>query len=271
MWVIGTIIVVILGAAVTAALGWSPRVTPGPPLWDIPELGGTFAGSTGTLAGFSFAAAIFIAGLDSARTSPLFATVFGMMLTGFLILVVAVWIVASTPNVRHAEEATAQSLALVLGNLCGNLGVSITWLALAPLMAMIGVSSLAAVFIWPLLIMVLIAGGWAALFAYRLTMASALACLAIPVLGFAAPALYRLVAVRLWPSLWPTSGDALPFAFVALGAAGLMFALNMGLFAAHGNKPVQERLQRDSHRIVLACSQAYVAVVGLTWFAVALP
>jgi hypothetical protein len=45
----------------------------------------------------------------------------------------------------------------------------------------------------------------------------------------------------------------------------------MGLLAANGNTPVQERLRRDSHWMVLAASQAYVAVVGLIWFAVALP
>ena len=64
---------------------------------------------------------------------------------------------------------------------------------------------------------------------------------------------------------------ALLFAFVALGAAGLMFALHMGLLATHGNMQVQERLRRDGHWMVLAASQAYVAVVGLIWFAVALP
>jgi hypothetical protein len=122
-----------------------------------------------------------------------------------------------------------------------------------------------------MLIMVLAAGGWIALFTCRLTMASARACSAIPVLGIALPALYRLVAVRLWPALWPAREPALHFAFIALGAAGLMFALHMGLLATHGNTQVQERLRRDGHRMVLAASQVYVAVVAMIWFAVALP
>ena len=109
------------------------------------------------------------------------------------------------------------------------------------------------------------------MFTCRLTMASARACSAIPVLGIALPALYRLVAVRLWPALWPPREPALLFAFVALAAAGLMFALHVGLLATHGNTPVQERLRRDSHWMVLAVSQVYVAVVALIWFAVALP
>ena len=271
MWVIGTVILLIIGAAVTAALGRTPRVVPGPPLWDTAKLGGTNISAIGAFAGFSLTSAIFIAGLDVARSSSAFATVFGMMLTAFLILVIAAWIAGSTPSGPQAEETPVQSLALVLGNLCANLGVSITWLALAPLMVVIGLPALADVFIWALLIMALAAGGWIALFTYRLTMASARACSAIPVLGIALPALYRLVAVRLWPALWPAREPALLFAFVALGAAGLMFALHMGLLATHGNMPVQERLRRDAHWMVLAASQAYVAVVALIWFAVALP
>jgi len=270
MWVIGTIIALIAGAAAVAALNSRPRTTSGPPLWDISKMGVSNAASVGTFAGFSLASAIFIAGLDGARTSAEFATVFGMMLIGFLILVIATWIVGSTPSAPHAEEVAAQPIALVLGNLCANLGVSITWLALAPLMAEIGLPALADVFVWALLFMVLTGAAWVALFAYRLTMASARACLAVPVLGVALPALYRLVAVRLWPPLWPDNAAALRFAFVALGAAGLVFALHLGLLAADGNTQVQERLRRDGHRIVLALSQAYVAVVALTWFAVTL-
>jgi hypothetical protein len=271
MWVIGTVIVLIVGAAVTAALGRTPRVSPGPPLWDTAKLGGSNASAVAAFAGFSLTSAIFIAGLDVARSSPAFATVFGMMLIAFLILVIATWIAGSTPSAPQAEAMTMQSLTLVLGNLCANLGVSITWLALAPLMVVIGLPALADVFIWALLIMVLAAGGWIALFTCRLTMASARACSAIPVLGIALPALYRLVAVRLWPALWPAREPALHFAFIALGAAGLMFALHMGLLATHGNTQVQERLRRDGHRMVLAASQVYVAVVAMIWFAVALP
>ena len=271
MWVIGTVILLVVGAAVTAVLGRTPRVSPGPPLWDTAKLGSANASAVAAFAGFSLTSAIFIAGLDVARTSPAFATVFGMMLIGFLILVIATWIAGSTPSVPQTEETPVQPLTLVLGNLCASLGVSITWLALAPLMVVIGLPALADVFTWALLFMALPAGGWIALFICRLTMARARACLVIPVLGIALPALYRLVAVRLWPALWPSREPALLFAFVALAAAGLMFALHLGLLAAHGNTLVHERLRRDAHWMVLAASQVYVAVVGLIWFAVALP
>lgn len=270
MWLIGTIILLVVGGTVTAVLGWAPRATPGEPLWDTSKMGRTTTGYAGTFAGFSLAATTFIAGLDTARTSPVFATTFGMMLIGFLILVAGTSIANGAPTAPQSEGTPTLSLALVLAQMCVSLGVAITWLALAPLIETIGMSALADVFVWPLLIMTLGAGGWVALVAYRLTMASGRGCLAIAVVGPALPAVYRLLA-RPWPALWPDSEAALHFAFVALGAAFLLFALQMGLLVTHSNTAIHERLRRNGHRLVLAASQVHVAVMTLTWFAVALP
>jgi hypothetical protein len=270
MWIIGTIILLVVGGAVTAAIGWAPRATPGDPLWDTSKMGGTATGYAGTFAGFSLAATTFIAGLDTARTSPVFATTFGMMLIGFLILVGGTSIANSTPTAPQFEGTTMLSLALVVAHMCVSLGVAITWLALAPLIEAIGMSALADLFVWPLLIMTLGAGGWVALVAYRLTMANVRGCLAVLVVGLALPAVYRLLA-RSWPALWPASEAALHFAFVALGGAFLLFTLQMGLLVAHSNKAIQERLRRNGQRLVLAASQAHVAVMVLVWLAVAFP
>jgi hypothetical protein len=270
MWLIGMIILLILGAALTVALGWTPRATSGPRLWDISKMVGSNAASVGTFAGFSLTSAIFAAGLDVARTSAEFTTVFGMLLVGFLILVSATWIAGSAPNSAQVENGAAQTLALGLVLMTSTLGVSVTWLALVPLMRVIGLLGLATVFVWALLIMTLMAAGWGSLVAYRLTMARARACLAIPVLGLALPALYRLVAVRQWPALWPASDAALHYAFVALGAAALLFALHMGLLVTHDSPGVQRRLRQDGHWMALVVNQAYTIVVSLIWFAVAL-
>jgi hypothetical protein len=271
MWLIGVVILLVVGAALTVALGWTPRATPGPPLWDIAQLGAASATSFGGFAGFSLASAIFVAGLDAARTSPVFATVFGMMLVGFLDLVIASWIAGSAPSASQPDDASAMSLELALGNLCGNLGIAVTWLALAPLTTVIGLPALAAALVWPLLFMGLAAGGWAGLIAYRVTLARTMACLAIPILGVALPAVYRLVAVPRWPALWPTSEAALQFAFVALGTAAVMLVLHFGLLVAYGRKEAQESLHTVGHRLMLVVGQIYALVVGLLWFAVAAP
>jgi hypothetical protein len=270
MWLIGTIVLLFGGAAVTAVIGGTARATPGEPLWDTAKMGAATTGYAGTFAGFSLAATTFIAGLDDARTSPVFPTTFGMMLIAFLILVGGTSMANSTPTAARTEGTTTLSLALVLSNLCVSLGVAITWLALAPLVVAIGMPALAEVFVWPLLIMTLGAGGWVALFAYRLTMASVRGCLAVTIVGPALPAVYRLMS-HPWPALWPASEAALRFAFVALGAAFLLYALQMGLLVAHSNTAMQARLERNGHRLALAASQAYVAVVTLIWLAVAFP
>lgn len=271
MWLIGTIIVLALGTAATIAFGWTPRATPSPLMWNLPKLGGGNAGNAGTFAGFSLTSAIFIAGLAGASAAPAFATVFGMMLVGFLVLVIADWIASSIPDDSAVEDAITPALLFVLGNMGANLGVAVTWLALPPLLAVVGLPSLIGVFIAWLLVMVLAASGWAALLVYHLTPARARACLTIPVLSLALPALYRLAAVRRWPALWPARDAALQFAFVALGAATVMYALRLGLLLAHGSAEAEHRLRRDSHRLALGSSQAYAIVVGLLWFAIVSP
>ena len=271
MWIVGTLIIFAVGVAAIVAIGRTPRAMPGPPPWDISSLGGTYTGIVGTIAGFSVASAIFIAGLDVARTSPLFATVMGMLLVAFLILVFSALIYASTPNAPDlADHAVAQPLSHVLANMCGCLGLNLSWLALVPLLQMLELSSLAVVFTWLLLFVIVAGGGGLAVFAYHLTTASARACLAIPVLGFGLVGFYRLIAARLWPALWPATDAALQFAFIAMGVAGMIFAFHMGLLAAHGSE-AGRRLPRGAHRVALAYSEAYVLAVGLIWLAVVMP
>jgi hypothetical protein len=272
MWIVGTLIVFAAGVAAIIAIGWTPRAMPGPPLWDISSLGGTYTGIVGTIAGFSVASAIFIAGLDVARTSPLFATVMGMLLVAFLILVFSALIYASTPNAPDiADHGIAQPLAHVLANMCGCLGLTISWLALVPLLQMLELPSLAVVFTWQLLFVTLAAGGWIAVFAYHLTTASARSCLALPLLGFGLVGFYRLIAARLWPALWPATDAALQFAFIAMAVAGMTFAFHMGLLAAHGSEAGKRRLQRGAHRVALAYSEIQIMTAGLIWLAVAMP
>ncbi len=118
MWIVGTLILFAVGVAAIVAIGWTPRAMSGPPPWDISSLGGTYTGIVGTIAGFSVASAIFIAGLDVARTSPLFATVMGMLLVAFLILVFAALIYASTPNGADiADHAVVQPLSHLLASM----------------------------------------------------------------------------------------------------------------------------------------------------------
>ena len=273
MWLVLAGVVLLFAAAVTAvvALGWAPRAVASPPPWDIPSLGGTWTNIVGTLAGFSVASAVFIAGFDVARTSPAFATVIGMLLLAFLILVFSALTYASLPNAADVEGGVTQALSHALANMNGCMGLSLSWLAFVPLLEMIGLPALAGAFTWLLLFVALAAGEWTALFAYRLTRASGRACIAIPMLGFGLPAIYRLGVVRVVPSLWPATDAALRFAFVAVAVAGLVLTAQAGLLLKYGDASVEQRLWRHGHRVILGCSAAAVLAVGLTWVAVAMP
>lgn len=271
MWIVGTVVLVLAGAAVTVALGWAPRPTPSPPMWNLPKVAGANAGNARTYAGFSLTSAIFIAGLTGARADSAFPTVFGMMLLSFLILVIASWFGSSIPDVYDADGEIIPSLVLVLSHMGAGLGIAVTWAALPSLLAIVGLSALVGVFVAWLLITAFGSGAWVTLVVYCVTKARARACLSVPLLSLALPALYRLVAVPLWSALWPTPDAALDFAFVALGATGLMFILYTGLLLAHGAADAEARLRQNGHRLALGASQAYAIVVGLLWFAVVLP
>jgi hypothetical protein len=272
MWIIGTIIVLSVGAAVTAALGWSPRATPGPPVWDIPRLGGVYTGIVGTLAGFSVASATFIAGLDAARGTPAFAAAIALLLVSFLILMGSAIMYSDTPSFPASDDEFAmgvQTLAHLFANASYFLGLALAWLALRPLLVMIDLVSLADAFSWLLLATMVAGGVWLAVFVYRLTVANGIACLAIPILGIGLPAIYRLLTVGVWPMLWPGANVAISFAFVAFAVASLGFVHQTGLLLVHGSSGQERRIRQYGHRFTLAYLQLVAITTGLVWFGVA--
>ena len=273
MWLVGVLCLVAVAAAVVTWLGRSPRPGMTGPPWDIPGLAGPYTGVVGTLAGFSVASAIFIANLSLARESPTFAAIIGMPLVSFLTLVTSAMVYSSTPNEKPAGEddpdAAVRRLSHLLGNTTYYLGLSIGWLALPPLLEALRLPDLATGFAWLLLVALVLGGGRLAILVYRLTAAPATACLALPVVGIALAGLYRAVAARAAPSLWPAGDAALPFAFVSFGVAALGFGLQSSLLLAHGNGPARERLDREGRRAALAYVATAVTVVALAWFAVA--
>ncbi len=271
MWVVGTLILFVVGVSAGVAIGWARRRALSPPLWDIPGLGGTYTGIVGTLAGFSVASATFIAGLDYPRESPEFAAVIAMLLISFLVLIATAMMYSTTPNAPASadSDATMQSLSNVLANGAYVLGLSLSWLALRPLSAMIGLTSLADAFTWLLLVVVFGGSGRLALFAYRLTLANGLACAAFPVIGIGLATGYRLLAAHVWPALWPSSEMPLRFAFVAFAVATAGFAMQSALLLMHGDRRIEARLRRYGHRLALAYLQATVLSVALLWLAVA--
>ena len=271
MWAVGTILLFVVGASLGVAIGWVPRATPRPPLWDIPGLSGTYTGIVGTLAGFSVASATFIAGLDYPRESPEFGAVIAMLLISFLILVATAMMYSTTPSAQdpgNSSDATIQALSNVLANGSYFLGLSLSWLALRPLAQMIGLASLAEAFTWVLLFVLMAGSSRLMLFVYRLTRVNGAACVALPVIGIVLAIGYRLLADRSWPRLWPATEMPLRFAFVTFAVAAVGFAIQTALLLMHGDTRMRSHLYQNGHRLAMAYLQVTILSVALTWLAV---
>jgi hypothetical protein len=272
VWVVGTLILLVAGATLIALIGWAPRRRASPVIWDISGLGGIYTGIIGILAGFSVGSATFIAGLGSARGTPAFAAAVGMLLVSFLILIGSAMMYSDTPSFPASDDdfdTVFQSLSYLFANASYLLGLSLGWLALRPLLVMINLPSLADAFTWLLLTTSVAGSARIAVFVYRLTTADGIACIAIPILGIGLPAIYRLLAVRVWPGLWPAADAPIWFAFVAFFVASVGFIHQTGLFLVHGGARLEQRVRQNGHRFALAYLQMVAIAIGLVWFAVA--
>lgn len=121
-----------------------------------------------------------------------------MLLVAFLILVFLAPTYASTPSGSALEaDSTVSALSHLMANVCGCLGLAVSWLALVPLLRLLSLSGLAEAFTWRLLSGTIAGACWVALFTSRLTLASAHAWLAPLLIGIGLPSLYRFVAAAL--------------------------------------------------------------------------
>jgi hypothetical protein len=272
VWIVGVVLLFILGAAIVVAIGWEPRRREEPAMWDIPGLSGFYTGIVGTLAGFSIAAATFIAGISSAQGTPAFAAAIGMLLVSFLTLMGSAMMYSDTPSFPASDDefnVMFQSLSYVLANALYFLGLSLGWLAMRPLLVMIGLDELADAFTWLLLATVVAGSTRIAVFVYRLTAANKRACIAIPVLGIALPVIYWLLADRIWPALWPAENAAIGLSFVAFAVASIGYIHQTVLLVTHGGSRVEQTIRQNRHRFAPAYLLLISQSVTLVWLAAA--
>ena len=126
MWIVGVVLLLLTGAGLIAVIGRVPRVRTGPDAWDLPGVSGIYSGLVYTLAGFSVASATFLAGVSSARDSPAFATVIGLLLLSFLILMAASMMYGATPTRLPPAEEPGQ-VVLALWSVLANGSTSSGW------------------------------------------------------------------------------------------------------------------------------------------------
>jgi hypothetical protein len=87
-------------------------------VWDIASLGGTYTSIVGTLGNFSVTSAVFVAGLDGSRDSPAFASVIGMLLIAFPILIFSALLYASGPTLPSKPTTPSSGRCRICWRTC---------------------------------------------------------------------------------------------------------------------------------------------------------
>lgn len=273
MWIVGVLLSLATGSALTSLVGWKQRATPcAPPLWDIQRVAAAYTTIVGSLSGFTVASAVFLANLSVARTSQAFVDLVGLFLIAFLILMGAAVMLGTTPPTVEVstgdEHLQIRHINYIISTVGFYLGTSISWLGLRPMLLALQLQYLADIFSWLLLLAILAGGVRLGASLYSLARVKGIACLSVPVVGLGVPAIYRLVFVNHFSSLWPSVNAGLMFAIITFGIGSTGFLFQSGLPALYGNSVLQRQAQRAGHRILLGYVQAVMMGIGFLWFSV---
>jgi hypothetical protein len=270
--IVSVLVLLVIGTGVTLIVGWDARPQSADQRWFAAGLGGMFKDIAGTLAGFTITAATFLGTLNQDKDAPALAAAVGLLLLSFLILMSTAMLYSSMPGDQEdgpAVDGGVQPLIDLLANAAYFIGAALGWLALRPLLQLIGLPDLADMFTWLLLVTALAGSTRLAALTYRLSTANLAACLSIPLIGFGVPALFWLVVSRVSPGLLPGSSGVLPVAVVAFAISVIALALQTTVLMVHGHPRLSQRALDSGHRIALGVSQAAVLVIAVTWIAVA--
>ncbi|HXF64326.1 MAG TPA: hypothetical protein VNK95_22040 [Caldilineaceae bacterium] len=286
MWLIGPLLLLVVVSLIIFVADRRPRLCAETSPWDIARVAGAFTGITGTLSGFAVASAIFMANMRINTGVPEFEIVMGMLLMGFLVLMGTAMMFGTMPNNPPTPTLSTAAAAgeppspvltpfhalqhrmYILANTQYYIGISLAWLALRPLLMALGMETVAGIFSWLLLFVTVAGANRLAMYVTRLTHVRRPVALLIPVLGLCAPLLYRILAVPLWPALWPSSNAILVFALIVCAFGLIGFAVNTANFFSYTEQPLATTGQVLREKLLLVHVQATACAVALLWCAV---
>lgn len=285
MWLIGPLLLLVVVSLVIFAADRRPRPCIETSPWDIARVAGFFTGITGTLSGFAVASAIFMANMRINTGVPEFEIVMGMLLMGFLVLMGTAMMFGTMPNNPPTPTLSTATTAgdtppalppfdalqyrmYILANTQYYIGISLAWLALRPLLVALGMETVAGIFSWLLLFVTVAGANRLAMYMARLTHVRRPVALLIPILGLSAPLLYRVLAVPLWPALWPSTDAILVFALIVCTFGLIGFAINTANFLSYTERPISTAGQLLREKLLLVHIQAVTCAVALLWCAV---
>lgn len=268
MWVIPVTILIVATSFIALLLAGRTRPPVPKAAWDLDILSTAYAALVSTLAALSIASTIFLANLTLARELEAIPDVMAMFLIGFMIEVGAAIMFATTrswvPEPSETEgHVTSHRLMYILSNATFYLGLTITWIGLRPLLVTLNMPTLATVFLWLLAFVTLSGAARLGSWLHSLLGVRLLACVAIPVVGLAAPAIYRFAIAAFAPSFWPQRFPTLAMGLVAFGIGGISYGFETAMIALRGNTRLHSVIERVGSRALTAYVQAVAIAVGL--------
>lgn len=243
-------------------------------VWDIPRVATTFVPIVGALAGFSVASTIFLANLNFARESPAFPSLIGMFVIAFVIFVAAAQEFGMTPNLpatAGTDYERLQRYSYLIAMFGYFIALALSWHALRMLLLTIGLDSIADIFRWILLVIV-IAGATrlSVQHLYVLTSVTRTTCLLIPCVGFVAAAVFRLGVVPFVPAISVPADEPFVVAVACFVVATVGFGIQSLLLAIQDHEFAWSIADRHTEATLVAYLTAVTTAVGLLWLAVAL-
>ncbi len=242
--------------------------------FDLETISEDYAAITNPLAGFSIAAAIFLANLSGVAEPSYFADVMALYLIAFLMLMATAIIYASfrVARMRSLPQNSYEihCVLFIVSNLSFYLSLSVSWLGLRPLLLSIGLPYLADVFKW-LLLFALFAGAirlgaWLhTLLGVRL-MASVL----IPVVPMAAAIAYGQALAGRSAAAWPNSNPVLSFGLLVFAIGALGGGVETSMITFYGQQGFHHRLLRFGNMLIAPYVGIAITAITLLWFSIAL-
>ena len=226
----------------------------------------------GMLGSASIVSSIFIANLSIAREAEEFASIMGMFIIGFFVLTGAAMEYASTPNrgeIVDEDYVRIQRYAYFMANVSFLSGLMICWSGLRLLVLAIELDYVADILVWVLLVSLLAGLVRQSQALLRLSGNAEAACLAIPLLAFAAAAAYRLVLVPNIDGLRPPHDEALLFTLVCFVLVAVGFASQSSLTGAWGRQREMALVHRFGDRLMLGWMQATATSLAMLYMVVA--
>ncbi|MFN8638137.1 MAG: hypothetical protein U0360_01475 [Dehalococcoidia bacterium] len=267
-WILG---VVGLLAGVGAVVAWIARpVGRAVPdtLWDVPAVTRSYTTIAASLAGFAGTSVVFVARLAVDRPGAELETVVGLLIFAFLTLLATAMQLANVPNEARSDVAfrETQRYSYLLANASFTQALALEWLALLPLVRIIGAMELAGILRWVLPLAVFLAVAWLGQLIEEQTPVPRRAAVGVPVLAIVAAVLYGGLVAQWVPGLLPADLVAMRLGAVVLASVVVGYGLQTIISALHAHGHLEGAAGVLLYRA--ATAQAAVAATGVSLLAI---